>query len=248
MRYRLLPFRFYNAAENMAIDEAIGEGVGNGSSPATIRFYGWAPSAVSIGCFQSMNEEVNVAFCRERGIQFVRRRTGGGAVYHDRDGEITYSVIAPGAAMPKDINAAYQEICGCIVAALSDLGVPSEFRPINDVLVDGRKISGSAQTRRGGVFLQHGTLLCDLDLRMMFSALTVGREKLLDKQISSAEERVTSLTRHSGANRGEVLDALVRGFCAGREVGPGCLTELEARRAGELVRVRYAADDWNFSR
>jgi lipoate-protein ligase A len=248
MMFRLLPFRYYNAAENMAIDEAISEGVGVGTSPPTIRFYGWAPAAVSIGCFQSMETEVDIAACRCKNVQMVRRRTGGGAVYHDHSGEITYSVIAPESEMPADINLAYRQICGCIVTALSSLGLEAEFHPINDVLVAGKKISGSAQTRRGGVFLQHGTVLYDLDLPTMFSVLRVGREKLTDKQISSAEERVTALTRHSKASKDELLAALVKAFSADKDVIMSSMSLEEAYRAGELVRSRYANDEWNFSR
>jgi lipoate---protein ligase len=248
MMLRLLPFRHYSAAENMAIDEAIAEGIARGTSSSTIRFYGWTPSAVSIGCFQSMEAEVDVTACRRMGIQLVRRRTGGGAVYHDRDGEITYSLIAPEASVPSDINAAYREICGHIVTALSCLGLEAEFHPINDVLVSGKKISGSAQTRRGGVFLQHGTLLVDLDLHTMFSVLRVGKEKLTDKLIASAEDRVTSLAIHSRADKGTILGELVKAFAAGKEVETGSLSPEEAHRAGQLVRSRYSNDEWTFSR
>ena len=78
-----------NAFMNMALDEAVSEFVAGGISPPTIRFYTWTPSAVSIGYFQSLHDEVDVSRCMQQGIDIVRRRTGGGAVYHDRAGEIT---------------------------------------------------------------------------------------------------------------------------------------------------------------
>lgn len=176
----------------MAIDEAVIEGIRNGSSPPTIRFFAWEPCAVSIGYFQAIRDEVNLETCRELGIDCIRRWTGDGAVYHDHLGEITYSVIAPANMFPKNIIESYRLICGWLVKALGSLGIEAEFRPVNDILVGNRKISGSAQTRRGGVLLQHGTLLYDLET--MFSVLNVSRQKISDKMIQSAKERVTCIS------------------------------------------------------
>ncbi|NQV08810.1 lipoate--protein ligase family protein, partial [Candidatus Woesearchaeota archaeon] len=86
---------------NMAVDEAVTEAVSSGDSLPTIRFYTWSPSAVSIGYFQGLDREVDVDKCNSKGVDIVRRRTGGGAVYHDCDGEITYSVIVREEDMPK---------------------------------------------------------------------------------------------------------------------------------------------------
>jgi lipoate-protein ligase A len=208
--WRLIPFQVNSAALNMAIDESISEGIAQGSSPPTIRFYGWSPSAVTIGCFQSMDREVDTARCQELGVHFVRRRTGGGAVYHDERGEITYSIIAPEDWMGEDILFSYREICGKIVEALDRLGIPSEFQPINDILVHGKKISGSAQTRRNGVFLQHGTLLYRIDPSTMFSVLRVSPEKNADKALDKVEERVTSVSSHRSISRDRVLEEMRR--------------------------------------
>src|SRR3989338_1792208 len=114
IKWRIIPLTINNAFMNMAIDEAISESVANGAAP-TIRFYRWLPSAVSIGYFQSLHDEVNIEKCNELGLHIVRRRTGGGAVYHDYDGEITYSVIAPEKLFPRGIRESYQVICSWIV-------------------------------------------------------------------------------------------------------------------------------------
>ena len=100
MRWRIVGLETHDAYFNMAIDEVLLERVSEKLSPPTIRFYRWSPSAVSIGRFQSMEEEVNVERCRETGVDYVRRITGGGAVYHDNGGEITYSLVAPEAEFP----------------------------------------------------------------------------------------------------------------------------------------------------
>ncbi|MDD1743728.1 MAG: lipoate--protein ligase family protein [Methanomassiliicoccales archaeon] len=248
MIWRLVRFEYHDAATNMALDEAVSNGIVSSTSPPTIRFYGWTPSAVSIGRFQSLGDEVDLQRCRELGVDVVRRRTGGGAVYHDIVGEVTYSLIAPEGMMPQDINAAYQEICGHIVSALSFLGVEAQFAPINDILVAGKKISGSAQSRRNSVFLQHGTLLLDLDLERMFSVLKVSDAKNIGRNIASARERVTSLREHSSASKEEVLAALERAFTFGKEWKLGYWSGAELAEAERLVSTRYAQSEWNGER
>jgi lipoate-protein ligase A len=248
MKWRVVDFEYWNAWMNMAIDEAVGEAVKSAASPPTMRFYGWSPSAVSIGCFQSLQDEVDLDVCRRNGVDFVRRRTGAGAVYHDKDGEITYSVIAPEEIMEKDISKSYSTICGWIIDALDVLEISAIFQPINDILVEGKKISGSAQTRRGGVFLQHGTLLYNVYPSKMFSVLKVGRAKISDKPITSYEERVTSILRHARVSKDVVLQELRRSFTKGKEWEMGAYTNEEMERARQLVVERYSKREWNFSR
>ena len=248
MNWRLLPFEVRSAALNMAIDEAVLESVAVLSSPPTIRFYGWSPSAVSIGCFQSIADEVDLGRCRELGIEVVRRRTGGGAVFHAESGEVTYSLIAPEAIMPRDITLSYADICGRVVGALRILGLASEFKPINDILVEGKKISGSAQTRRAGVMLQHGTLLLHLDPEQMFQVLKVGKKKIEDKGLSEPKARVTSLDRHLQVSQEEVLAAMTAAFGAGIDLAPNGLSQAEMTRSQEIAEQRYLSRDWTFSR
>ncbi|MEM0449605.1 MAG: biotin/lipoate A/B protein ligase family protein [Methanomassiliicoccales archaeon] len=248
MRWRFVDFEYWSAAMNMGIDEAVCEGVMKGTSPPTIRLYGWKPSAVSIGAFQSMNQEVDYRTCVLLGIDVVRRRTGGGAVYHDQHGEITYSVICPEELMPLDINAAYREVCGRIVDALAILGVKGVFAPVNDVLVDGRKISGSAQTRRNGVFLQHGTILLSVDRKTMFRVLKVPSQKLEGRKLASPEDRIISLKEVCHASKEEVLNAMKTSFLKGRTWDEGTWRDDELVRAKVLAEQRYASRDWNFSR
>jgi lipoate-protein ligase A len=246
--WRLVRFEYHNAAMNMALDEAVSNGIERSTSPPTVRFYGWKPSAVSIGRFQCLEDEVDLVRCKELGIDVVRRRTGGGAVYHDTEGEITYSLIAPDGLMPRDINVAYQEICGYVIAALSALGVEAHFAPINDILVGGKKISGSAQSRRNTVFLQHGTLLLDLNAEKMFKVLKISGTKIAGKGISSTKERVTCLRAHSDASRQSVLVELEKAFISGKQYNHGSWSRMELQDADRLVRQRYASKDWTLDR
>jgi lipoate-protein ligase A len=246
--WRVLPMEMHDAATNMAIDEAVSEAVAAGDVRPTIRFYRWEPSAVSIGRFQSLADEVDRAACDADGVDVVRRRTGGGAVYHDTAGEVTYSVVGPEAAFPSDIEDSYRDICDRVVDGLDRLGIDATFAPVNDVVADGRKCSGSAQTRRDGVLLQHGTVLHRVDPERMFTYLHPDIDKVSDKHVSSARERVTSVVDLAGETGiEETYAALCEGFTAGRETVVAELTEAERKRASEL-RLRYLDPDWTAER
>ncbi|MEW6748327.1 MAG: biotin/lipoate A/B protein ligase family protein [Candidatus Micrarchaeota archaeon] len=247
MRWRVIAFSENDAFMNMAIDEAVSESVRAGGPP-TIRFYGWNPSAVSIGYFQCLNKEADSERCALEGVDIVRRRTGGGAVYHDRMGEVTYSVIGKEELFPKDIIASYKLICGWVMDSLALIEIKSEFKPINDILVGGKKISGNAQTRRGGVLLQHGTILYEVDAERMFSLLKVPDEKIKDKMIATVKERVTSVSQQRIVPRELLSEALLAGFTRNKEFFEGELNAEELSMAKSLVESRYRHPDWNLMR
>lgn len=247
VKWDVIGLEEHNAAMNMGIDESLLEHVRDGSQNPTMRFYRWNPSAVSIGRFQGMEDEVNVAACRELGIDVVRRITGGGAVYHDYNGELTYSVIAPEVMFPKGIRESYGVICGWIISGLGEIGIESQFAPINDIIAGGRKISGNAQTRREGVLLQHGTILYSLDVKKMFSVLNVSKEKISDKMIKSVEERVTSVSALSGAGFSELYKGIMSGFTEGKDCRMSQLGGDVLARAVE-ISAKYASQEWNASR
>ncbi|MDZ4159257.1 MAG: biotin/lipoate A/B protein ligase family protein [Anaerolineaceae bacterium] len=244
MKFRMIPFQKFSAATTMALDEAIMESIRAGESLPTIRFYGWTPSAISIGYFQGLLNEVDLDACQAAGVDVVRRVTGGGAVYHDTDGEVTYSILGPVALFPANILESYAVICKDVTDSLGLLGIQSNFAPINDILVDERKISGNAQTRRGGIFLQHGTILYTVDVDRMFSLLTVSRTKIADKLIQSVKKRVTCVREHSSASIEELIDALQAGVSRQREIIPGDYTPKEIARARQLAQEKYGAQDW----
>ncbi|MHA1710939.1 MAG: lipoate--protein ligase family protein, partial [Candidatus Freyarchaeota archaeon] len=110
--WRLLELEVNDAFMNMAVDEAILVARISGRAPNTLRFYRWNPSTVSIGRFQDVFSVVNVESCRQHGVDIVRRITGGGAVYHDHDGEITYSVVVDKKSFGfSDVIRTYNMIC-----------------------------------------------------------------------------------------------------------------------------------------
>ena len=252
--WRIMGLDVNDAYRNRAVDEAICRLRSKGRSPNTIRFYRWKPSAVSIGYFQLVDQEVNLLECEKLGVDVIRRMTGGGAVYHAYDGEVTYSVIVneDHPRIPKDIIKSYELICSAVVDGLKMLGIDSEFRPVNDIDVHGRKISGNAQTRRWGVVVQHGTILVDTDIRTMFTVLKVSKEKISDKLIKSAEDRVTTIRRETGRRMGfeDVARALKASFpkILGVDTYDGGLSDEEKALAEKLEKEKYSTKEWIFDR
>ena len=174
MQCRFIDTGFNNAFTNMAIDEAI---LRYCQIP-TLRVYGWNPAAISIGYNQDIENEINVGYCKKNNIEIVRRITGGKAVFHDK--EITYSFILPenNNLIPFEVNESYKIIANALIIALKKMGINAEMKktpekiatPIcfnssnwYEILVNGRKISGSAQRRFDGKVLQHGPILIDFD-------------------------------------------------------------------------------------
>jgi lipoate---protein ligase len=238
-----------SGALNMGIDEALLGSVSRGESPPSLRLYSWSPSCVTIGYFQSLEDEVDLAACRAAGVDAVRRLTGGGAVFHEA--EITYSLVVPlgHPLAPEDILESYRRICAGIVGALAHLGVEASFEPINDIAAGGKKLSGNAQTRRSGCLLQHGTVLLDLDPERMFSLLRVPAEKLKGRLIEDVRARVTSLRALLGRRLpfAEAASALRRGFAEAwdSEFEEAELSEAEAAAARRLAAERFSSPEWN---
>lgn len=175
MTCHLLPFGSDDGPTNMALDEALLDAVADDPSAAVLRTYGWSVPTLSLGYFQRIAEAE--ADPRWRGVARVRRPTGGGALWHDR--ELTYALVIPGshplARRPADL---YRAVHGAIAGAIRAAGAPADRRgeageriaddrPFlcftgrdpEDIVTRDFKVVGSAQRRRRGAVLQHGSLL-----------------------------------------------------------------------------------------
>jgi lipoate-protein ligase A len=240
----------------MAVDEAAVNARISDSVPNTLRLYRWNPSAVSVGRFQGIFKEVQVDDCRQKGIDIVRRITGGGTVYHDSQNEITYSVVARETEFgTTDVIQAYDKICSGIIEAAKMLGVNASFSPGDPrncptVAINGKKISGSAQYHKSGVLLQHGTFLLDVDLENMFTFLRVPWAKNISDVICVANDKITSIEKeldHHIAPK-EAAKAIIQGFkkALSIELQQGTLTDTEQALAYRLRSEKYSTDSWNF--
>ena len=251
-KWRLLETENYTAAANMAIDRAVLVANSEGKVPSTVRFFTWKPPAISIGYFQSLEEEVDLEICKKLGVDYVRRITGGGAVFHDE--ELTYSIVIPEShsQIPKNIIESYGRICGALMKGLKHLGIESKYAPINDIITGGKKISGNAQTRKAKTVLQHGTILMDLDVDKMFSLLKVPNEKIKDKLIVDVKQRVTSVKQILGEDIrfNEAAEAMKIGFEEefNVELVHSSLTEEEIELAKKFEKECFSTRDWNHRR
>ena len=253
--WRLLPLQTNNAFMNMAIDEAILTARIAGQVPNTLRFYRWQPSAVSVGKNQKPEDEVYLDACKRLGVDVVRRISGGGTVYHDYEGEVTYSVTAKTADLgTADITSVYAKIYEAITDALRLLGIPADFsrgdqKNCPNLTVNGKKISGSSQTITRGVVLQHGTVLRSVDLPKMFTLLKL-KNATCTQAADIAKRKITSIQNELGhaVMPETVANALAQGFRAILKIQlePGELTPYEVELAQKLYKEKYSKTEWNF--
>lgn len=253
--WRLLGLETRNASMNMALDEAIlGARIAE-LVPNTLRLYRWKPSAVSIGRFQKVENEVDSDVCKAFGIDVVRRLSGGGAVYHDEFGEMTYSVVAEVETMGTvDAVQVYSKVYEAMAEALRLMGIKADYSEGNlrncpNLTVGGRKISGSAQVHRSGVVIQHGTLLLKVDLPRMFKFIRVPWANSDMQVINLAKGKITSLEDELGreVTTEAVTSAIVSGFkkVLNVQLNLGEFTPQEFEHAKKLSVEKYSLQDWN---
>lgn len=248
----------------MAVDEALYRLQEGRETAPTLRFFGWTGRTVSVGYFQDVRREVNLDACRAEGVAVVRRPTGGKAVIHD--GDLCYSVTGRTDAAPFSggLTDTYRFIGRCLARGLEGLGLalsmPGEDGAAGDVnrdafcftrparyelLVRGRKICGSAQSRSRGAFLQQGSLLLDFKRDLPDRLL----KRAAGRSADAPEDPVTSLR---GEGLGDVdVESVASSLRAGFEeilgvpLVAGPLTGEEAALARELGEEKYGTETWN---
>ena len=238
---------------NMSVEEAIPRAVGEGKSPNTVRF--WHNSnTIVLGCFQSAELEVNFEACKKTGTEVVRRFTGGGAVYHDA-GNLNYAIsLKKGHPLvpDNDLQQVFRRLSEGAVLGLKNLGVAAEFQPINDIQVDGKKVSGAAGSVRWGTVFHHGCILVASDLGILGKVLNVPKVKLADRHVASVQKRVTTVRDElqKDISTRDVRDAIVRGIENSYNVKlvEGQLTKNELASVKELYDTKYSRSEWNLER
>jgi len=258
-----------SGAANMALDQAVAEACAAGASPPTLRFYRWQPPAVSLGRHQPL-AEVDLDAVQERGYEVVRRPTGGRAILHTD--ELTYSVAAS-ADEPRvegSIMDAYLRLSNALLAGLRSLGLDADKAPGSvragpdvsaacfevpsayEITASGRKLLGSAQSRRAGYVLQHGSLPLTGDLGRLIDVLalpdgerTALRDELTARAITLADA-LGVMPDAPQAQFATVAHALREGFAAtlNLTLDAGQFTPAEVRRAAELIRELFANPEW----
>lgn len=201
-------------------------------------------NTIVVGQNQNTEAEINRAFVEQHHINVVRRSTGGGAVYHDL-GNLNYSFITD----VWDDGISIRRFTEPVVAALRSLGLNAEASGRNDILVEGRKVSGTAQRRHGGRILHHGTLLFDANPGMVAGALNVDPEKFRSKSTKSVRSRIGNI-RDFLPNDMELpaFWAYLKDALSGGGLTPGALSAGELAEVDRLKREKYDTWEWNYGR
>jgi lipoate-protein ligase A len=247
--WRLIDSGFVGSAESAAIDEALLEAHISGQVPPTLHFYRRRVPTVSLGYFQKAEAAVDLGACARLGVSVVRRRSGGRSIFTD-PAQLIYALVVPENDLPLGREASFAFVCSALASALGTFGMDAMHRPVNDVEVDGRKVSGSAQFRRKGSVLQHGTVLVDADLAMMDRVLRADPSET--PPLPRPSERVTTMASVLGAVpdmesvKASITVELAKAFDANFYFGR--LTDDEERSVQALVSRFYGRGEWNLRR
>jgi len=231
---------------HLALDQVLAEEVGEGRRRPTLRFWEWASPAVVIGSFQSVKNEVDAENAQRYGFTVVRRISGGGAMFVEPAGAVTYSIYAPvDLVQGMSFADSYAFFDEWAVQALQELGIDASYVPLNDIASPTGKIGGAAQKRLGnGGVLHHVTMAYDMDGDRMAEVLRIGREKLSDKGTTSAAKRVDPLRSQTGLGRDEIIERMIETFRSAHGLVDGEVSDFELARARELVESKFATDEW----
>ncbi len=236
----------FEPLSQMALDQVLAEQVAAGERGPTLRLWEWAKPAVVIGSFQSVRNEVDMDNAKKYGLEVTRRISGGGAMFMELGTAITYSLYAPTSLVAgMSFQESYAFLDDWVIQALQRLGIDAHYRPLNDIHSSTGKIGGAAQKRLGGgALLHHVTMAYDMDGDRMVDVLRIGREKLSDKGVASANKRVDPLRQHTGMEREAIMGHLAETFDSLYTLRPDQLTDAERDRAMNLASTKFATDEW----
>lgn len=239
---------------NMALDEVAAE-TAAGGGPRTLRVYRWDPGTLSLGYHQSA-DTVDWAYCEREGVPVVRRPTGGGGIYHDFVGDISYSIVVSAADVPGDLMESYTVLLEPVLDALERIGVPAAVaeeradaihepscylrgvHPAHDVVVNGRKISGTAQHRTRDAVVQHGSITFAREVDRHLGCFADAPDP------TTFEKRVTSVREHADLDRRAAVTALESALAEWADADVGSWSADELDRAEAVASEQFGSEAW----
>jgi lipoyl(octanoyl) transferase len=260
-------------AYNMALDEKLMDWHREGTIPPVVRFYGWNPPTLSVGYFQNIEKEINMEAVKAHGLGFVRRPTGGRGVLHDD--ELTYSVIVSEShtAMPDTVTEAYRVISQGLLEGFRNLNLQAEFsiprskeekdrlkRPRSavcfdapswyEMIVEGRKVAGSAQTRQKGVILQHGSIIRSVDVDKLFDVFLYKSDRVRERMQKGFHKKAAAINELTEApvSMNDIKQAFRKGFEKGLNIHlkEYALEDGQKEQVKDLMEKKYDSEAWNF--
>lgn len=259
-----------DAAINMAIDESLLNWHSEGKIAPTLRFYGWNTPTLSAGQFQKVHKSINFDAIEQYQCQFVRRLTGGSAVLHDN--ELTYSIVVSEEhpAIPTSIREAYHILSKGLYEGFQNLGIPVEYAypdrekarertevcfekaAYYEMVVDGKKLSGNAQTRKKGVLLQHGSIPMSMNIEMLYNLFRFPSENIKIRKREAFKNKAIMINEITNKEHSYEMmkDAFYKGFKKGLNVKlkPIDLSNEQWEEVRELADAKYRTESWNYNR
>lgn len=272
MKVRLLFDGRLSGKMNMAVDEAIHRACQRGDVGPTLRFYQWDPACLSLGYFQDVEKEVNLQGLASEGVDLVRRPTGGKAVLHDD--ELTYSVVLAERDLPGSVLETYHRLSLALVEGLRTMRIPAtmaalehgatsrdpRFRQVAcfsapswyEILSGARKLIGSAQNRKNGYILQHGSIPFTFDAAKLVRCIRTTSKEHAARTEAMLKRKAAGVSDVLGrpVQRDELERHLVGGFrtVLGWDMEPGIFTAAEAAEAERLATEKYGNPRWTMDR
>ncbi|MBI5034730.1 MAG: lipoate--protein ligase family protein [Chloroflexi bacterium] len=242
---RLLDLHLVPPVRSQTVYHAVAYAM-DADSPDTIIFVNPSDPYVCIGFHQELEKEVDVEYCRAHGLPIYRREVGGGAVYLDRD-QVFVQWIFHRDKLPTDLGERFALYVKPIVETYQALGIPANYRPINDIHVQGKKIGGTGAAQIGIAEVVVGSFMFDFNFELMSKVLKVSSEKMRDKIFQSLNEYMTTMTRQLGhtPEREAVMTTYREKVetILGHKLIRGELSTKELQ-IGEQLDAQFASDEW----
>jgi lipoate---protein ligase len=235
----------HSAHTHMALDEVLLEQVIGGARRPSVRLWEWVEPALVIGSHQSVLNEIDLGAAKRLGFTVTRRMSGGGTMICEPTRTITYSMYLPAMAVSGlSFRQSYAALDAWAVRALTGLGVPASYREINDIVSPRGKIAGAAQARRKGHVLHHTTIAHSMEVALVRRLIRIGRDRLSERGVRSAEKDVSPLSWFTTLSCSEVALHLERSFRAEFGAREGGLSGPELEAARTLVEAKYSTSSW----